>query len=459
MKKIKIIILLIFIFLLNIQDVFAYDEIFKINDEKNEYNDVAYTSNGGCVVVGNWGHRIFAYIAVYNINGEKVKENIYDREFTNFYSVIETSDNGYIAVGKNTSNYSNALIVKFDSELNVLWEKEYNGSKDERFNSVIETSDGNIIAVGIADQENGNIKPAKGLIVKYDKNGNQLWANTIGGTSYDLFNSVIETSDNCYIVVGTFKSKDLENLEINGEADAIVFKYNSDGELLWKKSYGGSSYDGFTSIIKSNDGGYIAVGTTASQDIEDITDREQWKCLIVKYDENFNVVWNKGHGSGHQSEFLSVVELSNKDIVAVGETYSISPTHHGILIQYDSEGKFVYSEEWPTIETEPRNSTKYPSIAGKDNSFIFIDSNLFTETSKIIKYSYDSKKEEEKTADNSSKENREKEKNGKAADDLTIAKRILPNTGSDIYIIGLILIIIIGVGIVSYIKNKHTKIC
>lgn len=382
-KKVIGIIILLIIFIFNMQNIYAYNEIYKVNDDKNRYNSIAYTSDGGYVVVGYTSDRKSAYISVYNSDGKKINEKTYGYQFTYFNSVIQTRDNAFVAVGSNSRNYSDALIVKFDSNLNVIWENTYTGTKYERYSSVIETSDGNIVAVGTADQINGNTQPAKGLIVKYDKNGNQLWTNTIGGTSYDVFNSIVETSDNCYAVVGTFKSKDLENLEINGEADAIIFKYNSEGKLLWKKSYGGSSYDEFNSIIKTSDGGYIAVGSTTSKDIDDITDSEQWKCLIVKYDKDFNLLWNKGYGSGHQSEFLDVVELQNNDIIAVGETYSVAPIQHGILIEYDSKGNRIL-----TKSSSPEDDVQYSSITCRDNNFIIIETNLTTNTSKVIKYSY-----------------------------------------------------------------------
>lgn len=394
-KVIGIIMMMLIIFICNIQNIYAYTENYKVSDDKNRYDAIAYTSDGGYVVVGCTSDRKSAYIAVYNSDGIKTKEKTYRGQFTYFYSVIQTSDNNFVAVGQLSTNYSDASIVKFDADLNVIWENTYTGSKDERFKSVIETSDGNIVAVGIADEINGNIEPAKGLIVKYDKNGNQLWSDTIGGTSYDEFNSVVETSDNCYAVVGKFKSKDIENLEIKGEADAVIFKYNNEGEILWKKSYGGSSYDEFNSIIKTSDGGYIAVGSTSSDDINDITDSTQWKCLIVKYDKNFNLLWNKGYGSGHQSEFLDVVELQNNDIIAVGETYSISPIQHGIIIQYDSNGNTI-----STASTSPEDDVQYSSVTKGDNNFIIIETNLTTNTSKVIKYSYNIENDEEIAIEN-----------------------------------------------------------
>lgn len=457
-KRVKVILIIfILILLCAISKVYSYDKIYDIKDDENTYNSIAYTSDGGFVTVGNTSDRKFAYISVYDVDGQKAKEKTYGGQFYYFYSVIQTSDSNYVAVGQKSSNYSDALIVKFDSNLNVIWENTYTGTKYERYSSVIETTDGSIVAVGIADQINGNSDPAKGLIVKYDKNGKQLWANTIGGTSHDVFNSVIETPDHCYVVVGTFKSKDIEEFEINGEADAIIFKYDSEGKLLWKKSYGGSSYDEFNSIMKTKDDGYIVVGSTASKDIEDITDSQQWKCLIVKYDKDFNFLWNKGYGSGHQSGFLSVVELTNNDIVAVGETYSVAPIQHGILIQYDSEGNLILSES-----SSPEDDVQYNSIVSCGNNLIIIEKNLTTNASRIIKYTYNIQSDEEEDKDKEEIEGKYEETensidNIEHLKDETIANTRLPDTGKTNIIVAVAILVVSIIFFIVYYRYQKLK--
>lgn len=442
MKKIKFIFIMsIFVLMYTVLNVYGYDIVFTVNDNENEYNAIDFTSDGGLITVGCTNDGKSAYIASYDINGQKIKEKTYEHSW--FNSAIQTKDKGYIAVGR---KYYDALIVKFDSNLNVIWENTHKGHKYNEYYSVIETLDGDIVAVGVADEENGNTEPAKGLITKYDENGNMLWENTIGGTSYDVFNSVVETQDGCYIVVGTIKSKDIENLEINGEADAVVLKYNSQGELLWKKAYGGSSYDEFNSIIKTKDGGYITVGSTASFDIDNITDEAQWKCLVVKYDKDFNLLWNTGYGSGHASKLLSVIELPNNDIIAVGTTHTVVPIQHGIIIQYDSKGNIISSES-----TEQEEKIRYNSIDIYDNNFIIVENNLTYNTSKIIRYCYsvqsDEKKENNTVISSSN--------NGSINKDTTVANGELPQAGfkTAIFIIFIVMII----GMICYFKYNKLR--
>lgn len=449
----------VFILILNffiVNKIYGYEKTSELDGDDNAtFESIAYNSNGGYAVVGNTIDEKYGYIAIYNSDGEKINEKIINKQFTYLKSIIQTSDNSYIVIGKNSSNYSDALIAKYDSELNEIWENTYSGSKYEYYNSVIETKDGSIVATGVADEINGNAYPSKGLIVKYDKNGNQLWAKTEGGSSNDIFNSVIETSDNCYLVVGRFKSTDINGLNTNGNADAVIFKYNSDGENIWKKSYGGSSYDEFTSIVPVDDG-YIMLGSTASNDIVNITNTEQWKCLIVKYDTNFNFLWNRGYESGQQSSFLSGIRLPNNNVIAVGETNTISEIQHGILIEYDNEGNIVYTQE-----TNPNDDLRYNTIVFYNNKFSILEVNDTTQKSKIIQYVLG--KEEEKKNDEIKNNQDVKNESGNKIEnevDSTIYPEEIPKAGIRYRTIIFILIIILlffKIGSKKYNEFKDIK--
>ena len=71
------------------------------------------------------------------------------------------------------------MIIKYDKDGNIVWEKFYHVVTYTRFNKVIETSDG-YVAIGqsiYANMEMGNNTTGGGIIVKYDKDGNEIWHN------------------------------------------------------------------------------------------------------------------------------------------------------------------------------------------------------------------------------------------------------------------------------------------
>ena len=91
------------------------------------------------------------------------------------------------------------------------------------------------------------------------------FAKNFGGNASDYFEDIIYIEDN-YIVVGRSKSTDEDLSGLNkGNYDAIIVKYDIDGNILWKKNFGGSASDQFEGIKFVSDG-YIVVGASDSTD-------------------------------------------------------------------------------------------------------------------------------------------------------------------------------------------------
>jgi hypothetical protein len=84
------------------------------------------------------------------------------------------------------------------------------------------------------------------------------WTKTIGGSDWDEAYSIIQSSDGGYVVAGRTWSFGA------GMDDFYVVKLDSSGNVIWTKTIGGSSWDVALSIIQSSDGGYVVAGGTGS---------------------------------------------------------------------------------------------------------------------------------------------------------------------------------------------------
>lgn len=223
-----------------------------------------------------------------------------------FNSVCPTSDGGFVTVGSSNSdtydmsgikdcyyNPSNdAIIVKYDKDGNIQWKNILAGNKDETFKYVISTDNG-YIAVGETKSSDGDFAgllkgDADGFIAKYDNNGNLIWNKTFGGSLYDCFNSINYDNDG-YVVYGNSYSNDKDMSSLSkGTSTAIMLKYDDEGNLIWKKSFGGSSINSFYHGYFYNDE-YTAIGFSASSD-KDMKGiyKGFGDAVLVKFSNNIN---------------------------------------------------------------------------------------------------------------------------------------------------------------------------
>ena len=103
------------------------------------------------------------------------------------------------------------------------------------------------------------------LLFTVDGLGQNTWVKTFGGSQYDSGFSVTSTTDGGYVLTGGTGSNDGDFNGMNkGESDIFVIKLNSSGDIVWKKTYGGSDWEEGSSITSTTDGGYVLTGGTSS---------------------------------------------------------------------------------------------------------------------------------------------------------------------------------------------------
>ena len=293
-------------------------------------------------------------------------------------SAITTVSDDIVVVG--SGNDGNAVIEKYDNSGILIWSKSFGGSANDDYNSVIAVSDG-IIAVGGSEQGsfgNGDWTGIEGkggtgeywiqydadaIIVKYDNDGNVLWKKNFGGPDGDIYNSVTAVSDGVvaagYSYGNSFFDYRGDWAGINGRGggygDAIVVKYDNDGNVVWKNHFGISGTYGpdlFRSVITVADG-IVAVGEGGSGVFGSYN-----YAPIVKYDNNGNAVWETWeNGSFDNTSFYSATAVFD-GIIAVGyanekvffnanwEGISAKGRRDAIVIKYNNNGNVVWRKNF-----------------------------------------------------------------------------------------------------------------
>ena len=164
-----------------------------------------------------------------------------------------------------------------------------------------------------------------------------LWARTFGGSSSEEGRSVQQTLDGGYIVAGCTRSFGA------GNWDVWLVKTDSSGDTLWTRTFGGNRQDWANFIQQTSDGGYIVVGYTNSSGF---LSSDLW---LIKTDESGDTLWTKIFGIGAFNspldEGMCVQQTSDGGYIVTGYTESSGSGGYDIwLIRTDELGDPVWTK-------------------------------------------------------------------------------------------------------------------
>jgi len=296
----------------------------------NGYIVVGFSESNQGNVGGNNGDADY-WIVKLNANGNIEWEKNYGGTQWDFaQSVKQIFDGGYIIagssssdngdVGGNNGNYD-YWIVKLNAVGNLEWEQNYGGTQFDLANVVQQTNDGGYIVAGHSRSNSANSSDDY-WILKLDTNGNLEWEKNYGGLYCEVAKSIQQTLDGGYIVAGFTDGSGGDVSNNNGDNDYWIIKLDLNGNLEWEKNYGGTSDDKANSIKQTNDGGYIVVGYSGSND-DDINDNygfyDYW---IVKLDDFGNIEWEQNYGGTDRDEPNSMMLTDDGGYIVAGFSYS-----------------------------------------------------------------------------------------------------------------------------------------
>jgi len=148
------------------------------------------------------------------------------------------------------------------------------------------------------------------------------WQKCFGGSSEDFTSLIKQTNDGGYIIVGGSESNDGDVTGHHGDSDYWIVKLTSGGAIDWQKCFGGSGSDWASSIQQTSDGGYIVAGYSSSNN-SDVTGNlggsDSW---IVKLTSTGSIQWQKSLGGSSDDSAESIQQTSDGDYIVAGGSES-----------------------------------------------------------------------------------------------------------------------------------------
>jgi len=267
-------------------------------------------------------------------------------------TLVQTGDGGYAIAGTTYSfgaGSADFWLIKTDANGNIEWNQTYGGAETDVAQAMVQTSDrgfalaGQTYSFGVGDKNF--------WLVKVDSSGSIQWNKTYGQTTDDGAISVIQTNDGGYALAGY-------STDNSSSKDLWFVKTDSSGNMQWNRTYGGSRSDSVYSVVQTSDGGYALAGSTNS-----FGDAIPHACWLVKTDSDGNMEWNKTYGGSREYSARSLVQTSDGGYTLAGGTGSIV-NYDVWLINVDSAGNRVWDVTWDTNEPAHTNSLIQTSDGG-----------------------------------------------------------------------------------------------
>lgn len=194
----------------------------------------------------------------------------------NAYSIVVSQQGEVYITGllNNLNSESDIVTLKYNSNGDLLWSKSFDYHNNIDIGQLILLDNtGNPYVSGFINGVPGN--PSDWIIIKYDKNGTEIWSRSYAGSynGEDLIKSfTFDIKDNIYLL--------WKSLNVNND-DVYLSKYDSSGSLLFTTRYGGSYLDYPTTISVDNSQDIIISGFTNSFNVN-------FDMFVVKYSQGLN---------------------------------------------------------------------------------------------------------------------------------------------------------------------------
>ncbi len=313
-------------------DSYGNEEWNKTFGGKNDDMGVSIhsTVDDGYIIVGftkSYGAgNTDAWLIKTDSDGNEEWNKTFGKEFNDWgWSVQQTIDNGYIITGiiePFSEDIRDLWLIKTDSNGNEEWNKTYGGVNNEYGYSVLQTSEGGYLILGETNSFGSGFGDV--WLIKTDSNGTEEWNKTFGGNDQDSGISMQILENEGYIILGITRSFGLDS------GDVWLIKTDIFGNEQWNRTFGGSSYDCGASIEITEDGGYFICAITETFGAGE---GDVW---LIKTNSNGKELWNITFGGSNEDWGYSAQQTTDGGFIICGSTRSYGVGNEDVwLIKID----------------------------------------------------------------------------------------------------------------------------
>lgn len=216
-------------------------------------------------------------------------------------------------------------LAKLTSSGTRDWSKFYGGEDSDIPTKMVKVPNGFLI-VGYSNSESGDVSENKGgfdyWLLRVDNQGEILWEKSYGGSDDERAHDVVALPNGDFVVVGESRSFNGDRTQAFGKKDVWMIRVNPSGELIWEKSFGGIDNETGVSLLFESPDKLIVGGYTESMDGHLTGNKGLYDYWLLTTDLNGNLLSQMNYGGTNVETLYDMAQDENGMIYMVGSSKS-----------------------------------------------------------------------------------------------------------------------------------------
>lgn len=274
-------------------------------------------------------------------------------------------NNGNILISAESVNKNNSydyLTLKYDDNGNNIWAKRYESSADTSYRSPLIASDnaGNVFVTGYKQFRSNNQLYSDFLTVKYDANGNLQWSKLYHDNDQNLPVSIQTDNNGDVIILGYWQSNG------NFIHHIILVKYSSSGQLLWDNDVNQDIYRPVGLQVDSNGNSYVASQSAITH--PDSSTNLDYN--LLKFSPAGSLIWSETYNDSlNLQDYITSLILGRDNSIYVTGYINTYTKQKSLTIKYDASGQELWSALYDSLGTsESQGQGNHAKALGQDSS-------------------------------------------------------------------------------------------
>jgi Secretion system C-terminal sorting domain len=275
-----------------------------------------------------------AVIALLNLQGQPDWTRTYSTQWWDETAAVTADEDGNCwLAGASRPNDENDLfdwlVIKYDGNGNQLWARTYIPELQAGAVAIAPAGNGRVVIAGFVNTD-GHIKTG---LMSLNSDGDELWFTLNDQDAHTTTRDLVITEAGEIYAAGNRKTNN-ENA-----SDIVIMKYSSNGTLVWEYVLTQPWVQECHELDLDSNGNILICGFTCADSLT-----EQMDGLLVKLTPNGDLLWQQTFGDDADDRLSGLTVLDGDSLLLCGVTQDpISLEKYGWLIMTDPDGEWVWT--------------------------------------------------------------------------------------------------------------------